>query len=39
MDAAYGEDWFKIRNPNYSQYEGGRELFDKRKGRSGHSAF
>jgi bifunctional non-homologous end joining protein LigD len=29
-DAAYGEDWFKIRNPNYSQYEGRHELFEKR---------
>jgi bifunctional non-homologous end joining protein LigD len=29
-DAAYGEDWFKIRNPNYSQYEGRQELFEKR---------
>jgi hypothetical protein len=29
-DAAYGEQWFKIRNPNYSQYEGRRELFEKR---------
>jgi bifunctional non-homologous end joining protein LigD len=29
-DAAYGVDWFKIRNPNYSQYEGRRELFEKR---------
>jgi len=34
-DAAYGEDWFKIRNPHYSQYEGRRELFDKRNPR-GH---
>jgi bifunctional non-homologous end joining protein LigD len=32
-NAAYGDDWFKIRNPNYSQYEGRRELFDKRVGR------
>jgi len=30
MDCAYGEDWFKIRNPHYSQYEGRRELFEKR---------
>jgi len=29
-DAVYGEDWFKIRNPNYSQYEGRQELFEKR---------
>lgn len=28
--AAYGEGWFKIRNPHYSQYEGRRELFEKR---------
>jgi bifunctional non-homologous end joining protein LigD len=26
----YGEGWFKIRNPVYSQYEGRRELFEKR---------
>jgi bifunctional non-homologous end joining protein LigD len=31
MDAPYGQDWFKIRNPRYSQYEGRRELFEKRK--------
>jgi bifunctional non-homologous end joining protein LigD len=31
-DAAYGDDWFKIRNPNYSQFEGRRELFEKRVG-------
>ena len=30
-DGAYGEDWFKIRNPRYSQYQGRRELFEKRK--------
>jgi bifunctional non-homologous end joining protein LigD len=29
-DAAYGEDWYKIRNPKYSQYEGRQELFEKR---------
>jgi bifunctional non-homologous end joining protein LigD len=29
-DAAYGVDWFKVRNPNYSQYEGRQELFEKR---------
>jgi bifunctional non-homologous end joining protein LigD len=29
-DSAYGLDWFKVRNPNYSQYEGRRELFEKR---------
>ena len=27
---AYGDSWFKIRNPVYSQYEGRRELFEKR---------
>jgi ATP-dependent DNA ligase len=27
---AYGERWYKIRNPGYSQYEGRRELFEKR---------
>ncbi len=32
-DAAYGDDWFKIRNPSHSQYEGRRELFEKRAGR------
>jgi ATP-dependent DNA ligase len=32
-NAAYGDDWFKIRNPNYSQYEGRGELFEKRVGR------
>jgi ATP-dependent DNA ligase len=26
----YGEKWFKIRNPGYSQREGRRELFDRR---------
>jgi ATP-dependent DNA ligase len=31
-NAAYGDDWFKIRNPNYSQYEGRREMFEKRVG-------
>jgi bifunctional non-homologous end joining protein LigD len=29
-DGAYGMDWFKIRNLGYSQYEGRRELFEKR---------
>jgi bifunctional non-homologous end joining protein LigD len=29
-DAPYGEDWFKIRNPKYSQYEVRQELFEKR---------
>lgn len=28
-NGAYGVDWFKIRNPRYSQYEGRRELFEK----------
>ncbi len=28
-DGAYGEDWFKIRNPRYSQYEGRRELLER----------
>lgn len=32
-DAAYGVDWFKIRNPNYSEYEGRQELFEKRGAR------
>ena len=27
---AYGDCWFKIRNPVYSQYEGRRELFEKK---------
>jgi len=26
----YGEQWYKIRNLAYSQYEGRRELFEKR---------
>jgi hypothetical protein len=26
----YGKRWYKIRNPDYSQYEGRRELFEKR---------
>ena len=30
----YGEGWFKIRNPRYSQYEGRRELFEKKRGTS-----
>ena len=33
-DAPYGEDWFKIRNPAYSQYEGRRELFERRVARA-----
>jgi len=32
-DGVYGQDWFKIRNPHYSQYEGRRELFEKRRHR------
>ena len=28
---AYGEKWFKIRNPKYSQYEGRRELFESQR--------
>jgi hypothetical protein len=32
--AAYGEKWFKIRNPRYSQYEGRRELLERRAGAS-----
>jgi bifunctional non-homologous end joining protein LigD len=32
---AYGEGWFKIRNPHYSQYEGRRELFDRRRAAAG----
>lgn len=28
---SYGEGWFKIRNRGYSQYEGRRELFDKKR--------
>jgi hypothetical protein len=28
----YGERWFKIGNPQYSQREGRRELFEKRRG-------
>jgi bifunctional non-homologous end joining protein LigD len=28
---AYGEGWFKIRNPYYSQDEGRRELFEKNR--------
>jgi bifunctional non-homologous end joining protein LigD len=27
----YGEGWFKIRNPKYSQREERRELFEKRR--------
>jgi len=29
----YGEDWFKIRNPAYSQQEGRRELFEEKRAR------
>ena len=28
---AYGEGWLKIRNPRYSQYEGRREFFEKKR--------
>jgi len=31
----YGERWYKIRNPQYTQYEGRRELFDRRNRGSG----
>jgi hypothetical protein len=30
----YGEQWFKIRNPKYSQYEGRHETFEKKRGAS-----
>jgi bifunctional non-homologous end joining protein LigD len=30
-DAAYGVQWFKIRNAAYSQYEGRRELFERKR--------
>ena len=29
-NGVYGMDWFKIRNSRYSQYEGRRELFERR---------
>jgi len=29
---SYGEKWFKIRNPRYSQSEGRRELFERHAG-------
>jgi bifunctional non-homologous end joining protein LigD len=32
---AYGERWFKIRNPAYSQYEGRWELFEKQRTATG----
>ena len=32
-EGTYGQDWFKIRNPGYSQYNGRQELFQKRGGR------
>jgi len=32
---AYGEGWFKIRSPRYSQYEGRRELFEKKRTAAG----
>jgi bifunctional non-homologous end joining protein LigD len=28
---AYGEKWFKIRNPRYSQYDGRREFLEKKR--------
>jgi len=28
---SYGERWYKIRNPAYSEYEGRHELFEKRR--------
>ena len=28
----YGDRWWKIRNPNYSQYEGRHKMFEKRVG-------
>jgi bifunctional non-homologous end joining protein LigD len=31
----YGEGWFKIRNPKYSQLEGRRELFERQRTGSG----
>jgi bifunctional non-homologous end joining protein LigD len=30
-DGKYGEGWYKIRNPAHSQYEGRRELFERRR--------
>ena len=30
-DAVYGGHPYKIRNPDYSQYQGRRELFEKRR--------
>ena len=33
-DGAYGEGWFKIRNPRYSEYEGRRELFERKRARA-----
>ncbi len=29
-NAVYGVDWFKMRNPAYSKYEGRREIFQRR---------
>jgi ATP-dependent DNA ligase len=34
-DGVYGQAWFKIRNPSYSQYEGRRELFEKKQAARG----
>lgn len=33
---AYGQRWFKIRNPRYSQYEGRRALFEKKRAVGAH---
>jgi bifunctional non-homologous end joining protein LigD len=33
-DAPYGVEWFKIRNAGYSQYEGRRELFERKRSAS-----
>jgi bifunctional non-homologous end joining protein LigD len=30
-NGSYGEGWYKIRNPRYSQYEGRRELFERKR--------
>jgi len=32
---SYGESWFKVRNPNYTQYKGRHELFDRKRGAGG----
>jgi hypothetical protein len=33
-DGAYGERWYKLRNPRYSQYEGRHELFERKRNRA-----